>query len=146
MDRKQVEEEVKRQRSFRDPYFSHPAPPPPSSTRSSSTSRLLTRDYLPYTRSLSYGYPGIQRYAGRITSVSSPNQAMRDLEERLTQLGFLDEPSHEVVTHEPYDDFNLAEEIMVMEVIASNVTFTYINEHFLGDSFIIGGTVESGVN
>lgn len=116
MDRKQVEEEVKRQRSFRDPYFSHPAPPPPSSARSFSTSRLLSRDYLPYTRSVSYGYPGIQRHAGRITTVSSPTQAMRDLEDRLTQLGFLDPPNHEA-THEPYDDYNLAEEIMVMEVI-----------------------------
>lgn len=116
MDRKQVEEEVKRQRSFRDPYFSHPAPPPPS-RRAASTSRLLTRDhYTPFGRSYSYGNPAVHRYGGRTSNLSAPMQAMRELEDRLSQLGFLDEASHEV-THEPYDDFNLAEEIMIMEVI-----------------------------
>ena len=53
----------------------------------------------------------------RITSMSSPMQAMRDLEERLTQLGFLDEPSQEVPQEPAFDDINLAEEIMIMEVI-----------------------------
>lgn len=111
-DRKQIENEMKGQRSSssRDPYFSHPSPPPkPAYVRSSSTpmSRLYSSRYQSTPLAPLRSTPPPQHPSIR---------ALRDLEESLSRAGFFDDFNSSGIG-EGFDEVSFAEELMMMEAI-----------------------------